>query len=109
MRIECQKLVRDHITALLDEEKTAYESSILAEDTFKAALYKKLLEEAAEVISASPDERLKELADIREVLDAITRLNGFTLEQVRTVQQERRKTRGGFEKRMMLHWFEKQA
>ena len=109
MRVECQKLVRDHITALLDEEKTAYESSILAEDTFKAALYKKLLEEAAEVISAPPDERLQELADVHEVLDAITRLSGFTLEQVCTMQQKRRKTSGGFEKRIMLHWFEKQA
>ena len=109
MRIECRKLVRDHITDLMDEEKTVYESSILSEDAFKAALYKKLLEEAEEVISASPDERLKELADIREVLDAITRLNGFTPEQVCTMQQKRRETRGGFEKRIMLHWFEKQT
>ena len=109
MRIECRKLVRDHITDLLDKEKTIYESSILSEDTFKVALYKKLLEEAAEVISAPPDERLKELADVHEVLDAITRSSGFTPEQVCTMQQKRRETRGGFEQRIMLHWFEKQA
>lgn len=107
MRIASRKLVRDHVTDLIDEEKTFYESSIPSETAFETALYKKLLEEAEEVISASLDERLKELADVREVLDTIARLSGFTPEQVHTMQQKRHETRGGFEKRIMLHWFEK--
>lgn len=107
MQIEPQKLVRDHIPDLMDEEGIRYESSILSDDAFKDALYEKLLEEAKEVVGASQDERLKELADVQEILDAITTMSGFTREQVRAVQQKRREARGSFEKRIMLHWFEK--
>jgi predicted house-cleaning noncanonical NTP pyrophosphatase (MazG superfamily) len=103
---ECQKLVRDRIPELLDKEGIAYESSTLSNDAFRPALYEKLLEEAEEVAGASPAERLKELADVWEVLETIARSSGFTLEQVRAVQQERREARGGFEKRILLHWFE---
>lgn len=105
MRGECQKLVRDRIPKLLDKEGIAYESSTLSNDAFRAALYEKLLEEAEEVVGAPPAERLKELADVWEVLETITRSSGFTPEQVRAVQQKCREARGGFEKRILLHWF----
>jgi len=109
MRIEAQKLVRDRIPDLMDEEGLSYESSVLSEEAFKAALYAKLLEEAKEVIGASQDERLKELADVQEVLDTITTMSGFTREQVCAVQQKRREARGSFEKRIMLDWFGEQT
>lgn len=109
MRRECQKLVRDRIPELLDKEGIAYESSTLSNDAFRAALDEKLLEEAQEVVGASPAEHLNELADLREVLDTIIRSSGFTPEQVRAVQRKRHEARGGFEKRIMLHWFEEQT
>lgn len=106
MRTASQKLVRDRIPDIMAREGVLYESSTLSDKAFKKALYAKLLEEAEEVVGASQDERLKELADVQEVLDAITTVSGFTREQVRAAQLERREARGGFQKRIMLLWFE---
>ncbi len=106
MRTDLQKLVRDRIPELLAEAGIAHESSVLADEAFRVALFKKLLEEAGEVVSASADERLEELADAQEVLDTIASLSGFTCEHVRAVQEQKREARGGFHKRILLRWFE---
>lgn len=109
MRVASQKLVRDRIPDIMARKGILYGSLTLSDKAFKKALYEKLVEEAEEVVGASQDERLKELADVQEVLDAITTMSGFTREQVRAVQLERREARGSFEKRIMLHWFEEQT
>lgn len=106
MRTECRKLARDHIPELMDGKGVAYDASTLSDDGFREALHEKLLEEAWEVVRASRKEQLEELADLQEVLDTAARLSGFAPEQVRAVQLERREARGGFQRRILLHWFE---
>jgi predicted house-cleaning noncanonical NTP pyrophosphatase (MazG superfamily) len=59
-------------------------------------------EEAEELRSARPDERLGELADLQEVLSALTAVFGFSTEQVALAAQSKRAARGGFERRLWL-------
>ncbi len=63
----------------------------------------KLQEEAAEAIEASSmDDLLVELADLVEVVDALTADLGFTPSEVRAQQEKKRAAREGFEKRIFL-------
>ena len=48
------------------------------------------------------DESLEELADIAEVLEAITSAKGFTAEQLLDCKVQKQAERGGFEKRIFL-------
>jgi len=66
-------------------------------------LYKKLLEEANEVISSkTSDETIEELADVLEILKSIAELNGRTLDDVLKNANQKKLKRGGFEKRIFL-------
>ena len=66
-------------------------------------MYKKLLEEANEVISSkTSDETIEELADVLEILKSIAELNGRTLDDVLKNANQKKLKRGGFEKRIFL-------
>lgn len=84
----------------------AYKTSVLSREEFGRALLDKLLEESQEVVNATQTERLQELADVQEVLDELARFYGLTPEQVRTAQVQKHEARGGFERRVLLHWLE---
>ena len=93
------KLVRDNI---LDIIRTNGEQSIFHianEEEFKIKLFEKLQEEAVEFIK---DEKLSELADLLEVIDAICVLKGFSTDELMEVKNKRKVERGGFEKRIIL-------
>lgn len=102
----CDKLVRDRVPEALTEKGIVFEASVLSDEAFGRVLLDKLLEEVREVADAAPDEQLQELADVQEVLDELARFYGLTPEQVRTAQARKREARGGFERRVLLHWFE---
>lgn len=63
------------------------------------ALNRKLTEETQEYLQ---DPSLEELADILEVLEAIVKANGFTMEQLLDCKVAKKAKRGGFEKRIFL-------
>ncbi|WP_408610792.1 pyrophosphohydrolase domain-containing protein [Hymenobacter siberiensis] len=79
-------------------------TTVLTEPAYRTALLAKLVEEAQEVQIAAPTELLNELADLMEVLDNLLAIHKLTLSQVRQVQEQRLRSRGGFESRLQLDW-----
>ena len=97
------KLVRDNIPDIIASNGEESVTRILADEEYKVELYKKLLEEANEVISSkNSDETIEELADVLEILKSIAELNDKKLDDVVEVAKQKRLKRGGFEKRIFL-------
>jgi predicted house-cleaning noncanonical NTP pyrophosphatase (MazG superfamily) len=96
------KLVCDRIPEIIRRNGDECETDLLAEEDYRAALRKKLIEEAREASSASGDDLIPELADLHEVLDALLRAYGISDETVQTTQMRRREERGGFDERVRL-------
>lgn len=97
------KLVRDNIPTIIANNGEESVTRVLEEDEYRTELYKKLLEEANEVISSkTSDETIEELADVLEILKSIAELNGRTLDDVLKNANQKKLKRGGFEKRIFL-------
>ncbi|MBR3153075.1 MAG: nucleoside triphosphate pyrophosphohydrolase [Clostridia bacterium] len=97
------KLVRDNIPYIISSNGEESVTRVLEDEEYKKELYKKLLEEANEVISSKgSDETIEELADVLEILSAIAKLNGKKLDDVVEVAKQKKLKRGGFEKRLFL-------
>lgn len=96
------KLVRDKIPNIIKEKKETPVVKILDDDEYKEALEKKLYEEYQEVIEASGEDRVEELADMLEVIRAIAKLENKTLEDVIEVANKKVDKRGGFEEKIFL-------
>jgi len=67
---------------------------------------KKLVEEAIEATKADDKKLIIELADILEVIEAITNINEIPIDRLNDIKDQRRKNRGGFQKRLKLLWVE---
>ena len=107
MRIDYDKLIRDRIPEIMDRDGVRYEVDELESDAYREALAAKVVEEAEELRAASAREDVvKELADVLEVLEAVMRVEGIDMGEVRSVQAARREARGGFERRLRLRWTE---
>lgn len=104
MRKKYDKLIRDRIPEILEAQGIEYETEVLDEREFVAALRAKVLEEAREVSEASPEDLAKEIGDLLEVLAALTAAVDLTAEELERVRSERRRERGGFERRLKLLW-----
>ena len=101
------KLVRDFIPDIIAENGDSADFVTLASrKEFLAALLAKILEESDEVRGAveteDPAEIAKEIADVREVLDAIADEFAIPKDEIERVQQERRRKRGAFARRIFL-------
>lgn len=97
------KLVRDNISEIIENDGEIPITRVLTEEEYKIELYKKLLEESNEVIdSLSSDDTLKELADVMEVIKSIAELNNSNLDEVILQANEKTNKRGGFSKRIYL-------
>ena len=91
------------IRAIIESNGEESITRVLEKDEYRTELYKKLLEEANEVISSkTSDETIEELADVLEILKSIAELNGKKLDDVVEVAKQKRLKRGGFEKRIFL-------
>lgn len=97
------KLVRDKIPEIIENDGEIAFTRVLSDTNYKLELYKKLKEESSEVAaSTSSKETLEELADVLEVLRAIAHLEGIRLEEVIRIADEKKKKRGGFQKKIFL-------
>lgn len=101
------KLVRDFIPDIIAENGDSADFVTLdSRKEFLAALLAKILEESDEVRGAveteDPAEIAKEIADVREVLDAIADEFAIPKDEIECVQQERRRKRGAFVRRLFL-------
>lgn len=101
---EYPKLVRDRIPEIImEEDGRKVQVEVLDDAGFEERLRQKAVEEAVELSEAENDMHLlEEIADLRELLDELQRLKGFSDEEVKTVQDEKRQKRGGFGKRLLM-------
>jgi predicted house-cleaning noncanonical NTP pyrophosphatase (MazG superfamily) len=93
------KLVRDRIPENLDAKGIVQQSRVANTDEYWNKLKEKLMEEVIEFFDA---ENVEELADITEVLYAICRHKKFDKEDLIRVRLDKRKEKGGFDKRTIL-------
>lgn len=98
------KLVRDNTPSIISSKGEQPKYRLLSDGEFVQYLFQKLVEEAEEVEHVRDDvEQLhQELADIYEVLDAISRLKNIDMSEVERDRAEKREKVGGFEKKILL-------
>lgn len=103
MKKTYNKLVRDNIPSIIEDNNEIAITRILDDEEYRSELYKKLNEECMEVISSkTKTETLEELADVFEVLKSIAELNDKSIEDVIETAKQKRLKRGGFKKRIFL-------
>jgi predicted house-cleaning noncanonical NTP pyrophosphatase (MazG superfamily) len=96
------KLVRDRIPEIISANGHTPVVRALDAGDLIPALISKLREETEELANAGPDQWLGELADIREVVAALTAALGFTETQADDAAADKRAERGGFTRRLWL-------
>lgn len=96
------KLVRDQIPNIIKEKGETPVIRALNEDEYKKALEEKLYEEYKEVIAASGEERLEELADMLEVIKTLARLENKDLNDIIMRANKKSVKRGAFNEKIFL-------
>ena len=99
MIIQYNKLVRDRIPEIIESSGKSCTAEILSSEEYLRMLDAKLDEELAEY---HKDQTIEELADLLEVIRAVTVARGYSLEDLERVRAEKAAERGGFEKRILL-------
>ena len=93
------KLVRDRIPEIIEADgKICVYETLTAKD-YIVLLDQKLNEELTEY---QESKSLEELADLLEVMQAVVRARGWTLEELEQVRADKAAKRGGFEKKILL-------
>ena len=93
------KLVRDKIPEIIEKSGKTAVCHILDETEYLAELDRKLSEECAEY---QADKSIEELADMLEVMYAITVARGYSVSELEHIRAEKAEKRGAFEKRIYL-------
>ncbi|QGH33602.1 phosphoribosyl-ATP pyrophosphohydrolase [Gracilibacillus salitolerans] len=97
------KLVRDKIPEILEKNNLAYRLKHLDKDQFHTAIQEKFQEEWTEYQQAvNNEEAVEELADLLEVIFAMTEIHGRTKEELLAVRQRKFIDRGGFYQKCYL-------
>lgn len=96
------KLVRDKIPEIIKAKGEKPVTRMLNLDEYKHSLETKLKEECNEVITADGQERIEELADVLEVLMALAKLEGASLDNVLAIANKKAEKRGAFNERIFL-------
>lgn len=99
--IHYNKLVRDLIPDIIEKDGKQYQIRTLSDAAYQQELIRKLQEEVSEFTEA---QNLEELADILEVIHALTELLGADKATVEEIRIKKAVERGGFEKRVFLEW-----
>ena len=97
------KLVRDKIPEIIEEDGKNCKTRILSDEEYIAALEEKLNEEVAEY---QADKNLEEMADVLEVLQAICIARGYSLEELEALRAKKANERGGFADKIFLEYVE---
>lgn len=93
------KLVRDKIPEIIEQDGKRCLTETLSEEAYILALDKKIGEELSEYLS---EPCLEELADLTEVIYSVVIARGHTLEELERVRKAKAEKRGGFENRIFL-------
>ena len=93
------KLVRDRIPEIIEASGKTCAYETLPDEDYLRLLDEKLNEELAEY---QESKSLEELADLLEVMRAVVKARGWTIEQLEQVRAEKAIKRGGFEEKILL-------
>lgn len=74
----------------------------MSDAEYKNELEKKLYEEYQEVIEATGEDRIEELADMLEVMKALAKLENKNLEDIINTSEQKNKKRGAFNEKIFL-------
>lgn len=96
---EFNKLVRDKIPDMIRAQGEIPFTRVLETEEYKKCLDKKLDEEIKEFRA---DHNLEELADILEVIYALCKADGHTIEELHALRKKKHDARGGFDERIFL-------
>jgi predicted house-cleaning noncanonical NTP pyrophosphatase (MazG superfamily) len=102
MPVVYRKLVRDRIPEIIQCEGRRPVTRVLDEASYRQALLAKLIEEAQEASHATADNLPGELADVLEVLRALTVATEMSWLQLLALAEDKRSRHGGFERRIFL-------
>lgn len=97
--VKHHKLVRDRIPEIIEAAGRHCRTEILSPQAYLVMLDRKLDEELAEY---QESKSLEELADLLEVVRAVAKARGSSMEEVEKIRREKAEKRGGFEKRVFL-------
>ncbi|AFU11605.1 Phosphoribosyl-ATP pyrophosphohydrolase [Bacillus thuringiensis MC28] len=97
------KLIRNKIPKIIKAKGKTPITRILPEDEYIKELCKKTGEELTEYIEAKtkPD-RLEELSDLLELINALAEHEGATLEEINNIRKKKAEERGGFSDQVFL-------
>lgn len=101
-----KKLVRDRIPEIILSKGETPITRILSDAEYKEELEKKLHEEYLEVLDAEGENRIEELADMLEVMEALASVENKTLEDVLSVKAKKQEKRGAFKDKIYLEGVE---
>lgn len=93
------KLVRDRIPEIIEADGKTCVYEMLSDEEYIRLLDQKLNEELAEY---QESKSLEELADLLEVMQAVVRARGWTLDELEQVRTDKAAERGGFTKKILL-------
>lgn len=93
------KLVRDKIPDIIKQQGDFPKIEILDDKRYFDALNQKLKEELVEYLE---DFNIDELADIAEVIHALVKHKGLTLNDFEKIRLKKYKERGGFDNKISL-------
>ena len=93
------KLVRDRIPEIIKADGKRCTFSVLSEDDYISYLDVKLNEE---LIEYQESKSIDELADLLEVIRAVAKARGSSIDEIEAIRIKKADERGGFEKRLIL-------
>lgn len=106
-RFKVDKLIRDKTPTILGKIDISLFERVLEQDEYRARLKDKLLEEAKEVLEAKTIVEIQEeLADVLEVIHALSLAHGLSYEQIEEARVQKKQERGGFADRIYSPFFE---
>lgn len=97
------KLVRNRIPEIIEKTGKKFSTHILTNDEYIKELKKKSYEELEEYMNANDDqEAIEELADILEIIHALSECHGASIEKIEEVRANKAEKRGGFTEKIFL-------
>jgi predicted house-cleaning noncanonical NTP pyrophosphatase (MazG superfamily) len=97
------KLVRDKIPQIIESKGKKFSAKVLNDEGYIKYLKEKAYEELDEYCAAkTDDEAMEELADLLEVIRALVKQHGSSIEEVESVRIDKAEKRGGFQEKLFL-------
>jgi predicted house-cleaning noncanonical NTP pyrophosphatase (MazG superfamily) len=99
---EYHKLIRDRIGETIEKDGRIAVIRQLSPDEYHQELKKKLLEEVNELLNASDEAVIEEMADIYEVLEHLQKIYQISEEDLLMTKAKKAQIKGKFNKRLFL-------